>query len=30
MTFENLNIPIGQSRLVGLVLYQSWTVTIQI
>ena len=27
MTFEQLNIPNGQSALAGLVLYQSWTVT---
>ena len=29
MTFQKLNIPNGQSALAGLVLYQSWTVTIQ-
>ena len=29
MTFEKLNIPNGQSALAGLVLYQSWTVTMQ-
>ena len=30
MTFQKLNIPNGQSTLAGLVVYQSWTVTIQI
>ena len=29
MTFQKINISIGQSALAGLVLYQSWTVTIQ-
>ena len=29
MTFRKLDIPNGQSALAGLVLYQSWTVTIQ-
>ena len=29
MTIQKLKIPNGQSTLAGLVLYQSWTVTIQ-
>ena len=29
MTFHKINIPKGQSALAGLVLYQSWTATIQ-
>ena len=29
MTFQILNIPNGQSALAGLVLYNSWTITIQ-
>ena len=29
MTFQKLNIPNEQSTLAGLVLYQSWIVTIQ-
>ena len=29
MTFQKLNTPDGQSALAGLVLYQSWTVTIK-
>ena len=29
MAFQKLNNPNGQSTLAGLVLYQSWTVTIQ-
>ena len=29
MAFQKLKIPNGQSALEGLVLYQSWTVTIQ-
>ena len=29
MTLQKLNIPNGQSTLAGLVLYQSWTVTIE-
>ena len=28
MTFQKLNIPNGQSALTGIVLYQSWTLTI--
>ena len=29
MTFQKLDMPNGQSALEGLVLYQSWLVTIQ-
>ena len=29
MTFEHLGVPNGQTALAGLVLDQSWTVTIQ-
>ena len=29
MTFEKLNIPNGQTSLAVLLLYQSWTLTIQ-